>query len=95
MVVRACSALKECLENSVDAGATLIKNSQWHNNFEIQDNGSGIMEEDLTLLCTRYATSKIQSFDDLTNLYTFGFRGEALSAISIAAKVTVITKTGE
>ena len=61
--------------------------------LQITDNGTGINLEDMPILCERYTTSKIRQHSDLQEISTFGFRGEALSSISLASKVKVITKT--
>ncbi|KAG5519893.1 hypothetical protein PMAC_000170 [Pneumocystis sp. 'macacae'] len=78
------SAVKELLENALDAGSTVI---------EVSDNGNGILAEDLELLAQRYATSKIQTFEDLDGLSSYGFRGEALNSLCKLGRVQIITAT--
>lgn len=96
IIVAPVNALKELIENSVDAGSTSIHLDVLEGGLkmmQITDNGSGIDVNDLELLCVRHATSKIKSYDDLRTIATYGFRGEALASISHIAHVKVTTKT--
>lgn len=96
VVVNAASAIKELIENSIDAASTLIKIEANHGGktlIRVTDDGSGISEEDIAVAFKRNATSKIaESLDEIT---TLGFRGEALASISAVAKVKIISKTAE
>jgi DNA mismatch repair protein MutL len=94
VVERPAHMVKELVENSLDAGATEIEVAFDHGGrtVEITDNGSGISVDDLPLVFSRHATSKISGPDDLWKLQTFGFRGEALASISAVSSVRLISK---
>jgi len=96
MIDRPASIIKELLENSIDANAKNINvyfSAGGIKEIIIQDDGEGIEKEDLELAITRHATSKISKFDDLQNVSTLGFRGEALASIASAAQLQIITST--
>ncbi len=95
VIERPFSVVKELVENSIDAGATKIsiEISNECRNIRIADNGSGIHPDDIILAFSKHATSKIEKTEDLYNIRTLGFRGEALSSIISIAKLTCITRT--
>ena len=91
------SMIKELLENSLDAGAKDIKLEVWNGGLDLSlsDSGHGMQKEDLLLSIERHATSKIFTKDDLFNIKTYGFRGEALSSISAVSKMIISSRTKE
>lgn len=96
VIERPSTLLKELLENSVDAGPTQIEIEIRNNGLDliqIKDDGRGIPFEDLDLAFCRHATSKIERFEDIYNLFTYGFRGEALASIAAVSKLTCSTNT--
>ncbi|KAF4748524.1 DNA mismatch repair protein, partial [Perkinsus olseni] len=112
VVARPVNAVKELIENSIDAGSTRIQVSvalvdvgaasndpqvlfSANGAATVSDNGCGIQKEDLPILCKRFTTSKLRSFEDLQSIMTHGFRGEALASISHVARLTVTTMMTE
>ncbi len=99
VIQRPASAVKELLENAVDAGATEIKlfvNDAGKALVQVIDNGKGMSETDARMSFERHATSKIKNIDDLFHIKTMGFRGEALASIAGVAQVELRTrKSGE
>lgn len=98
VVNRPESAVKELIENSLDAGATaitLIIREAGKSLIQIIDNGSGMSEEDALMAFQRHSTSKISVYEDLENILSFGFRGEALASICSVSQVELKTKTAE
>ncbi|XP_020655264.3 mismatch repair endonuclease PMS2 [Pogona vitticeps] len=94
VVLNLCTAVKELVENSIDAGATNIEvklKDYGAELIEVADNGHGVEEENFAGLTLKYHTSKIQDFSDLTRVETFGFRGEALSSLCALSDVSIIT----
>ncbi len=96
VVERPASAIKELVENSLDAESTSIEISLSKDclDFCITDDGYGMDSEDCKLAFYRHATSKIKNFDDLSNIASFGFRGEALNSIASVAKICLTTRVG-
>ena len=98
VIQRPASAVKELMENAVDAGATEIKlivNDAGKALIQVIDNGKGMSETDARMAFERHATSKIRNIDDLFRIKTMGFRGEALASIAAVAQVELKTKRPE
>ena len=98
VIQRPASAVKELLENAVDAGATEIKliiNDAGKSLIQVIDNGYGMSETDARMCLERHATSKIETIEDLFHIKTMGFRGEALASIAAVAQVELKTKREE
>lgn len=96
VVTSLASAIKELLENSLDAGATSIDirllGAHGTTGFSVSDNGCGIPASEYDVVAKKHYTSKLTSFDDLSMVRTFGFRGEALASIcALSEKVTITT----
>ena len=90
------AAIKEMVENSIDAGATFVTIEVKNGGktlIKITDNGKGIPKDDLPLAIERHATSKLRQIEDLEKIDSFGFRGEALASIASISKMTIISKT--
>ncbi|EED13196.1 DNA mismatch repair protein (Pms1), putative [Talaromyces stipitatus ATCC 10500] len=94
VIVDLCSVVKELVENSLDAEATSIEirfKNDGLDSIEVQDNGSGIDPRNYESIALKHYTSKLTSYDDLTSLTTFGFRGEALSSLCAVSNFRIIT----
>ena len=95
VVERPASAVKELVENAVDAGATMVTveiQNGGMSYIRVTDNGSGIAPEDAETAFLRHATSKLRTKEDLRAIHTMGFRGEALAAIAAVSKIDLLTK---
>ena len=98
VVERPASVVKELLENSIDAGATLIRidiEGGGKKKIRIMDNGMGMLPEECKIAFSRHATSKISDFSDLETIHSLGFRGEALPSIASVAKVRCTSARSE
>lgn len=98
VIERPANVVKELIENSIDADATNItieikKGGKEY--IKITDNGKGIARDDIAISLERHATSKLRKIEDLENIYSMGFRGEALASISSISKLTMISRTRE
>src|SRR5947209_19024754 len=98
VIQRPASAVKELLENAVDAGATEIRlfiNDAGKSLIQVTDNGMGMSETDARMAFERHATSKIRNIEDLFHIRTMGFRGEALASIAAVSQVELRTRKPE
>ena len=98
VVQRPASVVKELMENAVDAGATQVSvviRDSGRTLIQVIDNGCGMSPDEAELCFERHATSKIATAEDLSEIMTFGFRGEALASIAAVAQVTLKTRRGE
>ena len=97
VVERPSHLVKELVENSLDAGANdiEIEVDDGGRNVRVTDNGSGIRSNELTLALSRHATSKLQAYQDLFHLSSYGFRGEALASIAAVSNLTLSSKSSE
>ncbi|MCX7045638.1 MAG: DNA mismatch repair endonuclease MutL [Candidatus Sumerlaeota bacterium] len=97
VIVRPASVIKELLENAIDAGATRVRIEVDRScrNLTLIDNGCGMTPDDARLAIQRHATSKIRDIEDLTNITTRGFRGEALASVAAVARLEVLTRRAE
>ena len=96
VVERPAAAIKELVENSLDAGATAVTveiREGGINSIRVADNGCGIDESDIRMAFERHATSKISREQDLNAIRTLGFRGEALASIAAVSRITMTTRT--
>lgn len=98
VIERPSSVVKELVENAIDAGTTAVTieiKDGGISFIRITDNGSGISKDDIPMAFLRHSTSKIKSIEDLMNVSSLGFRGEALSSIAAVSQVELITKTAD
>jgi len=98
VAVSPAAVIKEMLENSLDARSQTVRivlTDAVTDRIEIEDDGDGVAEKDLPMLCTRHATSKIRSYEDIEKVSTLGFRGEALFSLSMVSDMSVTTAQKE
>ena len=98
VIERPASAVKELMENSIDAGATRIQvqiEQGGKKRIQVTDNGKGMNSADLDLCYLRHTTSKLSNADDLFHLHTNGFRGEAVASIAAVSKLTITSATDD
>lgn len=98
VILNLAVAVKELVENSIDAGANLVQihiKNYGAEGFSVVDNGSGISQENFAGITAKHYTSKLKEFSDLESIRTFGFRGEALSSLCALSNVSVTTRSAE
>lgn len=94
-IERPASAVKELIENAIDAGATSVHiaaEAGGRRLLRVTDNGAGIRSAEIQLVCKRHATSKLRRAEDLREIATLGFRGEALASIAAVSRTTIVTR---
>ncbi|PIC26487.1 hypothetical protein B9Z55_019047 [Caenorhabditis nigoni] len=98
VVVSLSSALRQLIDNSIDAGSTIIDirvKNNGYDSIEVQDNGSGIETQNFDALCKPHSTSKLTQLSDFDKLVTLGFRGEALNALCTVSSVSIFTRAAD